>query len=307
MLTVNSALYGIPVGVAGTTLGAVHGNSYEDVRRYLIENKDRLGVDPEGPWVQALHNGVLGTMEAFVFGTNSTIGPQLGPQGGGVPDKILKAIYNAAFGDSKEDNKVDVLDLFFGASHGSMSKIFKNTTPLLADLGAIATGKQPFSSDVLAADMNQMLKTIKTWDQATKLIVGLSNHALFSTNGEKLGEANNLDATLYAIFGAKPQNISDAEIQRAITKDRTKHIEEKIVPQLRDYTKRWADIVWERGSEDDEAKAWASKIQILYNAMTPMERKTYSKKIINDDRSLQEKMLNKYPSYLNQMNQIEGQ
>lgn len=307
ILLANSILYGVPVGSAGTAIGTLYGSSYEDVRRYLIENKDKTGIDPESKWVEFLENGVIGTMEAIAFGSSSTLGPQLGPQGGGTIDKARKALWNTAFGDTKEGNKVDLVDLLLGASNSALSKVVKNATPLLADFANIAMGKQPINAAVLAADMNQMMRTIKTWDQGTKLLVGLANHGLWSTQGEFLGEANNFQSTMYAIFGAKPQEIADAEIQRRIVKDRTKIVEEQIVPLLRDYTKKWADIVWERGSQDAEALTWASKLQILYNTMTPVERKTYSRRIINDDRSLQEKMLNKYPSYLNQKQQITGE
>lgn len=305
ILLANSILYGVPVGAVGTSVGTLFGSSYEDVRRYLIENKEKLGVDPDGAWTQFLENGIFGTMEAIAFGSSSTLGPQLGPQGGGTIDKARKALWSAAFGDTKESSKVDLVDLLLGASNSALSKVVKNATPLLSDFANIATGKQPINAAVLAADMNQLLRTIKTWDQGTKLLVGLANHGLWSTQGEFLGEANSFQATMYAIFGAKPQEIADAEIQRRIVKDRTKIVEEKIVPLLRDYTKRWADIVWERGSQDAEALTWASKMQILYNTMTPVERKTYSRRIINDDRSLQEKMLSKYPSYLNQIKQVE--
>jgi hypothetical protein len=304
ILLANSILYGVPTGVGGTTLGAVYGSSYEDVRRYLIENKDKTGIDPESKWVEFLENGIMGTMEAIAFGSSSTLGPQLGPQGGGTIDKARKALWNSAFGDTKEGNKVDLVELLLGASNSALGKVVKNAAPLLSDFANIAMGKQPMNAAVLAADMNQMFRTIKTWDQGTKLLVGLANHGLWSTQGEYLGEANGYQATMYAIFGAKPQEIADSEIQRRIIKDRTKIVEEQIVPLLRDYTKKWADIVWERGSQDAEALAWASKLQILYNTMTPLERKTYSRRIINDDRSLQEKMLNKYPSYLNQKQQI---
>lgn len=304
ILLANSILYGVPVGVGGTTLGAVYGSSWEDVRRYLIENKDKTGIDPESKWVEFLENGTVGTMEAIAFGSSSTLGPQLGPQGGGTVDKVRKALWNAAFGDTKEGNKVDLVDLLLGASNSALGKVVKNATPLLSDFASIALGKQLMNAAVLAADMNQMMRTIKTWDQGTKLLVGLANHGLWSTQGEYLGEANGYQATMYAIFGAKPQEIADAEIERRIIKDRTKIVEEQIVPLLRDYTKKWADIVWERGSQDAEALTWASKLQVLYNTMTPLERKTYSRRIINDDRSLQEKMLSKYPSYLNQKQQI---
>lgn len=304
ILLLNSALYGMPVGVLGTSTGFVYGSAWEDVRRYLLENKDELGVDPDGPWVQGLTNGVYSVASSIVFGHGSTLGPQLGPGGGGEVDRIRKALWGAAFGDTKEESQVDLVDLLLGASSRTTSSIVKNTTPLLSDLGDIISGKQKFSGDVLAADMNQLFKTIKTWDQTTKLFVGLSNHALFSTTGEKLGEANGWDATLYAIFGAKPQHIADAEIQRKITKDRTKMIEEQLLPQLRDFTKRWADAVWERGSTDTEAQAWETKMRIVYNTMSPDERVKYSRKIINDDKSLHEKMLNRYPAYERQMQQI---
>lgn len=305
ILGANSVLYGIPAGAVGTTFGAVYGNAYDDVRQHLLENKDKYGIDPDGPWVQGLHNGVLGTIEALATGHSSNIGARLGPGGGStVVDKIRESLWNKATGGPQSDSQVDLFDIAFGASSGSLSKVWKNSYPLLSDFVDIMGGKSDVPGELVMRHGVQALQSVRTIDMAVKLYLGLANHAAYNTAGDKIGDLkDSSDAFIYALFNALPQDVTDAQLEQAITINRQKTFEEQLLPQYLKASKEWARVAWERGSQDPEAKALEAQVTYISNGMTMEEKSLAAKRMLND-RSVQEKMQQRWPKYMNQMNQV---
>ena len=69
-----SALYGLPIGVAGTTLGGFN-DFYKDIREAGL----RYNINMDDPAIDALHSGLEGLIGAYLTGRPSSLGDKAGP------------------------------------------------------------------------------------------------------------------------------------------------------------------------------------------------------------------------------------
>jgi hypothetical protein len=192
VLTMYSALYGLPVGVGAATLYPVG----EDIRQAALAR----GINLDEGTTGLLMNGMVNAVLKAASGSDFNVGQRVGPGG-------LEALRQLLHGDKT------VWELATGPSGTILSDVIKRALPAIHDIATFDT------NSLKQIDFMNSFQEVSSISNVTKLWYALQAHQLLSKNGTPLGPMNTQEAWIMAITGLTPQHIQDAYLMLNEMKD----------------------------------------------------------------------------------------
>lgn len=212
VLGMNSAMYGIPVGLSGVAAYPL----YEDIKQYAMEK----GYTVNDTFIELMLEGIP-AMTATALGLgNYNFGQRYGP--GGI--SLIKDMLN---GDKT------LAEAALGPSGSVYKDIFLNAIPA----GAVAVVKA-LTGDEYAPEVQDLInaaRTITTVNAADRIYMAATIQKYISRKGVVLSDTTTPDAIISAVTGMQPREFSDAMIMNQSIKDleeRKKEIRGKISQDL---------------------------------------------------------------------------
>lgn len=202
IMLVNSALYGVPIGLAMPLAGIY--NPWEDVRGYFLKK----GWNVNDKTFDTVMNGIEGLAASVITGRPNSISERSGPGGTNFFRDVLK-------GDKT------LFDVVTGAAGTKAAEAVKASMPFVHFLASAAEGK-PEDHPVFASDILTLLRTVKSIDQGAKLYMALTTNSLISKSGIKYDEINTPEAIIMAATGGEPRLVSDEQLMITLASDRKK-------------------------------------------------------------------------------------
>ena len=154
-VAVQSALYGLPIGVAGTTLGGFY-DFYRDIREAGL----RYNINMDDPTIDALHSGLEGLVGAYLTGRPSSLGDKAGPGG----NSLLRDLLHGG-------NDKTIIDFAFGASGSKVASALTSMKPALGSLVSYATSSEQKVPPTVN-DFVDIARNISSVDNAVKTFSG---------------------------------------------------------------------------------------------------------------------------------------
>ncbi len=192
LLTVNSLMYGVPVG----TLSAIAPVFpwYDDIKEYMFSK----GIDPNSGWLEAVMEGLPSLMLEQLTGNEYNYGTRFGPNS-------LDVFNNIAKGDPH------LADILFGPSADTLPQLGNGVWTVGADvLGVFSHGQQQLP--IFIADMKDALSTISSFNLGSKVLATLNLGRYVTKNEMQLSETDGWDSLLMGM-GLTPREIQDAFIK----------------------------------------------------------------------------------------------
>lgn len=232
---VNSALYGLPIGITGSSgLGSLAGGMYPAHER-IREEMLKRGIDMDDNRIQLLINGMVGILGKVIAGSGTDISARMGPGGG----HLLKSIF--------EDEPF--MKIVFGASGVKAGSIAESLDPVakwvLSPFRA-EEGKYPLKAD----DALAIIRNIKTVDNALAVYYAYNYGKAYAKNGQQLGDVTTREMLSQMFLGGGPQKISDMYLKQDILKDRG-----KMVQKVLDAASKDADAMMQATDRGDHETA----------------------------------------------------
>jgi hypothetical protein len=220
-----SAMYGVPLGVAGTTLGAFW-PWHQETRKAMIDN----GLDVNDDIYNAFANGL--PQAAISWATGGEVNPNLaemyGPGG-------LQSIH-----DFMNDDKSG-LEVVSGAAGSTISNLFRGgylaSEALGKELWGLTTGDQSVYK-MSFNDFVPLLENVSTLSQGIKGYYAYTLGEYFLKNKlDVIDDGYSKGNALFTgLMGTQPQSISDAYVKSKVvqaTKDAQKHSREEAIRYIR--------------------------------------------------------------------------
>lgn len=195
-----SAMYGLPVGVLGTTVGVWPMN--DSIRQAALEQ----GISLDNPAMDLAMQGIPAWIGNTVFGRPYNI-PQKGPQG-------IEALRDFWYGDKT------LSELAVGVSGQTIKDIGRYAAPVARDIWDIAfsdgEGYKLLLQDTIAAT-----RTISGMNNYAKAIYAVNYGKYYTRADSPVMDADAIDAVILATTGLTRQEAIDTFLKM----DSTKHLE----------------------------------------------------------------------------------
>lgn len=235
----NSALYGIPVGLSGVAAYPL----YEDVKKYALEK----GYTVSDTFIEGMLEGIPGLLSTMLGGNEKgyNFGQRYGPGGISLIKDMLdgdKTLAEAALGPS-----------------GSVYKdIFFNAIPA----GAVAVAKALVGDEYApqVQDLINAARTITTVNAADRIYMAATIQKYISRKGVVLSDTTTPEAIISAVTGMQSREFTDGMIMNQSMKDRDKRKQEirgKISADLSSALREAVD------GNTDTAEAFMTRVRAL--------------------------------------------
>lgn len=206
VFAVNSALYGIPIGVFGSSgFGAALGGMYpahEKFQEYFLNNN----IPMDSMSMQAMSGGMINVMAKLITGQNTDAASKVGPGGG----HLLKTIFE----DDEKFTKI-----LFGASGSGLGNIWKSLEPVTKFiLSPIRSSDEDFP--LRPEDAIGVLRNVKSIDSALQVYYAMNFQKQFAKNGQLLGDTTTGQMLFQALTGGQPRATTDMYLKQGMLKDR---------------------------------------------------------------------------------------
>lgn len=224
-----SALYGVPLGVLGTTAGAVW-PWHEQLKKEMIQG----GYDPNDPWVstfadKAFVDGIPQAMISLATGgeVDPNIAETFGPNG----NSLIRDFFQNPMDKS-------TIELVGGPALKTATDVLSGAGKLMqASWTHLKQGygqeNEPYAYSLLAtasedaypmtmADILPLLQNVSSVNQGVKAYYAYTLGQYMSKNGIKVidqNAGNSWNAFLTAAFGTVPQDVSDYFQKQATVQD----------------------------------------------------------------------------------------
>lgn len=270
-LFVQSALYGLPIGLTGTTLGGFY-DFYKDIRQEGL----RRNIDMSDPVIDSFHSGIMGMMAHMITDRPNSMGDKAGPGGNSMLRDLL----------TNEDKHF--IDFAFGASGSKVGAALTSLKPALASLVSYTTGQEQ-KAPLTLNDFVDVARNISSVDNAAKTYLALTTGKLVSKNGTYQGNENPMEAMIAAFTGGQPRAISDVELMKNWEKSR-----ENLLKTVEKDATKWHTMALQAKVNNDEPNynVYMSRMNTLLEAsdLRPDERAGIVKKVWESNQSMAEKI-----------------
>lgn len=200
--TTYSALYGVPLGTAGTTIGALW-PWHEEARKQAME----YGVDITTPGMQAFMNGIPQAMMSYL--SEGEVDPNIAATFGPNGSSILKDFIGS------ENKTKSALEIVGGPSYRTIMSMFKAgsliSEPVLSSLLA-TTDDSPNIMPLTQEDFIPLLETATGLNNARKAFLAYTTGKYFTKNGLDVivgDKSSGFNAAFTALLGTQPQEVAD--------------------------------------------------------------------------------------------------
>lgn len=194
-----TALYGVPVGLLGT-VGGVY-PWYGQVKEYLFKN----GIEADdNELTKALNDGLMGYVTELMTGTKYNVAERYGSGG-------LSLFKDLLSGDPQQFERA-----ILGAGAKNMYDFWKNSQPLIASLSNATHGNYIMT----LSDVQEAFKPITTVNSGIKIYYAMNLGKLVTRNEGHFGDLTTTQAVTGFITGLMPQEFSDTYMKLEWERDR---------------------------------------------------------------------------------------
>lgn len=276
---VYSSMYGIPIGIGGTSLGVWPW--YEEWREYLVENDIPYS---DTAVFEALSEGLPNLVLEWATGTNLNFEERYGPGGNTWFKELVNAVSGIKTIDPVEvpvvgepSAALSVLRLGLGVSGSIMSDLIRTSEPMTHALLSLFNENKDERYPLKLHDFVKATKEIASLNLFMRSIAALQTGKYISKHGIELDDINTIEA-LFVNLGLTPQRVSDtfrmlesnAELKQ-VQKHHAKRVVENVrkafentenPEQFEDFMKRARlHIEWGMFTGDQEAQLLGRVIQ----------------------------------------------
>ena len=272
VIGINSALYGLPIGITGTTLGGFI-DFYKDIR----EEGLRRNIPMSDGIIDALNSGIIGVSTSFITGRPNSIGDRAGPGGNSLFRDILSP-----------DSDKTFIDLAFGASGSKLGSAITSTKPALGALLSYVTGNEQ-KVPLTINDFIDVARNVSSIDNGVKTFMALNTSKLITKNGTYQGDVTPVEAMIQAFTGGQPRAISDVELMKNWEKTR-----ERTLNGVQKEATKWFSLALaaKANNDDPNFEIYMKRMYTLFEAsdLRQDERAAMTKKIWETNQSQAEKV-----------------
>lgn len=272
VIGINSALYGLPIGITGTTLGGFI-DFYKDIR----EEGLRRNIPMSDGIIDALNSGIIGVSTSFITGRPNSIGDRAGPGGNSLFRDILSP-----------DSDKTFIDLAFGASGSKLGSAITSTKPALGALLSYVTGNEQ-KVPLTINDFIDVARNVSSIDNGVKTFMALNTSKLITKNGTYQGDVTPVEAMIQAFTGGQPRAISDVELMKNWEKTR-----ERTLNDVQKEATKWFSLALAAKANNDNPnyELYMKRMYTLFEAsdLRQDERASMTKKIWETNKSQAEKV-----------------
>jgi hypothetical protein len=199
MMLVYSAMYGVPTGTLGITLGPFW-NWYEQGEKYALDNS----IDLSNPWNRAFFNGFGSLAAEMLTGEDTNFSARFGP--GGL----------TWLRDITQDDDISTL---FGPSPGILLSIIGKSEPFTRSLlGVINPGKDD-DFPLTAEDILDTFRDIAVVNNIAGGYYAFVTGRLMTQGGLVEGDISKNAAIVKMMLSLEPREISDMWLQKRSLKE----------------------------------------------------------------------------------------
>jgi hypothetical protein len=218
----NSAMYGIPIGVLGSTgLGALSGgmySAYEGVREHMLKR----GITVGNEHTDTFFHGGLVNLVSKIAGAPMDLAPRFGPGG----STLIKDVLDGKF-----------IEVMLGPSGSMAGQTLASLDPVLKYVAA------PFFEEegkflLQPEDVANVAKNLRSVNTAFQVYYGLALGQSFTKRGNWTDNVNATQTVLAALSGAVTLPTSYARHMQALDIDRQamlKDLQKQIEPSARGF------------------------------------------------------------------------
>lgn len=235
-----SAMYGVPLGIAGTTLGPFL-PVYETYRKYALDS----GINLDDWKVKAFFEGAGSLAVSAIAEQDVNFAQRYGP--GGI--SFLK--------DVIIDGKVSVL---FGPAGSFISDIIKHSEPFSNALWSIFDPKANETFPLKAEDFVDALREISVVNNAVRGYAVWQTGMLMTKNDLIIGKSDAKMSLFTFLTGMQPQFGTDAFLKGSILKDEALAKNELEKHALKYFNR--SIMAWKNG-DMDEGKIQATRARVF--------------------------------------------
>lgn len=219
VIGLNSAVYGVPIGVLGASgLGSITGGQFPFAET-LRQEMYKRGVEMSDPAVDAFMTGVLGVTARAVTGVPTDLSGKVGPSGG----QILKDLL---YSDKS------VIESFFGASGSTVGSLWRSLDPGMKWAMSMFRSGDNTTFNLRPEDGANILRNIKSADHVINIYWAVKYQQYFSKTGQldtsATQEFSPTQAVFRALTGGVPADMTDRVILQGVNIDRQKLVKETI-------------------------------------------------------------------------------
>lgn len=250
VMLVYSAAYGIPLGVAGTTLGAFM-PVYDTYRKYALDNN----YDVQDWKFKAFFEGLPSLAMSAVIGQDVNLAQRYGPGG------------MSFFKDLLMDGKLSVL---LGPGGNFIRDVLKHHEPFTNTLVSIFDPKANDRMPVTSEDFMEMFREISVVNNAARGWMMWKTGQLVTQGELVMGNVDKKMGLLSALSGLNPQFATDAWLRGSVLRDQgvaKREIEKDVQKHMARAFKAWSD-----GNVDEgEVHAKKARVRILAGGFSEAE------------------------------------
>lgn len=197
VLTMNSALYGIPSALGGATFGLIPYANFDDIRQFAIKQ----GINLHDNFVSALTKGLPEMM------TNALIGQITGKQGDVDLHRFSPNADQTRIFTDIQTGKKEWPELVFGASGSMAYKVIASAMPAWAYLSSAYSKNGGFP--LRMNDLVNGAEAVSSFNNAEKAYIGLTTGKYVSKTDQVQTEVDKFESVLLGM-GLGLNRVSDA-------------------------------------------------------------------------------------------------
>lgn len=224
VMLVYSAAYGVPLGVAGTSLG-LFAPVYETYRKYALDNN----IDLQDWKIKAFLEGIPQMALSAVVGQDVSFASRYGPGG------------MSFFRDLLMEGKVSVL---LGPAGSFIRDVLKHHEPFTHTLVSLVDPKANDRFPVTSEDFMDMFKEISIVNNAARGWMMWQTGKLITKGETIVGDVDKKMALFTFLTGLQPQFATDAFLKASILRDEgaaKREIEKEAGKHFARAMRAWAD------------------------------------------------------------------
>jgi hypothetical protein len=272
-----SAMWGVPIGVVGTSLGALW-PFQESVQQAALEQ----GQDVDQTVLSKMFNeGLVDMLVEWAVGEDYNINERFGPQGLSWLRDIMEG---------------DALAALQGAPGSFLEDFIASTDGLVGGILSIASGH---GITLTADDFLDVARNISSVNNATKAWIVFNSGDWLTRTGSphggilKEGEAGDVMASMMAAMGVQPDEVSEGYLMIRSNRSEDQH-RRAIDKEVELNFERWLKSLQQ--GEDELAKTFQKRAYILMHAndYTPLEIADALKRALRVNRELVESVAEEF-------------
>jgi hypothetical protein len=280
LIVVNSALFGIPVGTLGTTLGVAF-PAYDSIKTKLLEE----GVNFQEPMWDLFMNGFMGAATQWVFGDSYDVSSRIGPGGLSWAEDLWNLDFMRAL----------------GASPNFLNDVMSLGSPFLASAASLFNENPDARYEPSEQDFLEAIREVSSASHFLRAMYIFNTGKWKDRRDGLVGVVNDHDirTTIAVALGLTPSDIADTYLKadsNKKTQEAQNAIRREVIKNYRYGVDAYSDRKWDQGDRyfrnavalmigggfDEQKRGEVFREAIKYTA--PLSRQVEMEFIRNDPK-----------------------